>query len=238
MSGLLGQSSSIISKHIKINNDIEQIFNFLNNYYELAEGIMINKIQNTNYYMYGFNKEITFTETNIPMYIQVVDESNIKLYDMTKTMGGKLVAYKVDCAVVKVININGKRCERINDTEWGGYSSCGIPKITRNEIIDNVEFINDADWNDNKYLKLNDSDKWEDIYKLLNRNKGLLLQASAGNGKTYTAKMIKTKLNSRVRIIAPTNKAGLNIGGGTIHRFLELDKNGYIKQALIVVTPE
>jgi ATP-dependent exoDNAse (exonuclease V) alpha subunit len=45
--------------------------------------------------------------------------------------------------------------------------------------------------------------------------------------------MIKTKLNGRVRIVAPTNKAGLNIGGGTIHRFLELDKNGYIKQALI-----
>ena len=276
MSGLLGQSSSIISKHIKINNDIEQIFNFLNNYYELAEGIMINKIQNTDYYMYGFNKEIKFTETNIPMYIQIVDESNINLYDMVKKMGGKLVAYKVDCAVVKVININGKRCERINDTEWGGYSSCGIPKITRNEIIDNVEFINDADWNDNKHArvslnnrekwekhiqhiqqlmdkngglfidyigdwendnnktyKLNDSDRWEGIFNLLNRNKGLLLQASAGNGKTYTAKMIASKLGDRVRIIAPTNKAGLNIGGGTIHRFLELDKNGYIKQALI-----
>ena len=232
MSGMLGQSSSTISKHIKINNDIEQIFNFLNNYYELAEGIMINKIENTDYYMYGFNKEINFTETNIPMYIQVVDESNIKLYDMIKTMGAKLVAYKVDCAIVKTDD-KIVRCVRINDTEWGGYSSCKVPFLKHKETINNVEFINDADWNDNKYLKLNDSDKWEDIHNLLNRNKGLLLQASAGNGKTYTAKMIASKLGDRVRIIAPTNKAGLNIGGGTIHRFLELDKNGYIKQALI-----
>jgi hypothetical protein len=91
MSRMLGQSSSTISKHIKINNDVEQIFNFLNNYYDFAEGIMINKIENTDYYMYGFNKEIKFSETNIPMYIQVVDESNIKLYDMIKEMGGKLV---------------------------------------------------------------------------------------------------------------------------------------------------
>ena len=230
MSGMLGQSSSTISKHIKINNDIDQIFNFLNNYYELAEGIMINKIENTDYYMYGFNKEIKFSETNIPMYIQVVDESNIKLYDMTKTMGGKLVAYKVDCAIVKT---DGVRCVRINDTEWGGYSSCKVPFLKHKETINNVDFINDAEWNDNKHLKLNDSDKWEDIYKLLDKNKGLLLQASAGNGKTYTAKMIASKLGGRVRIVAPTNKAGLNIGGGTIHRFLELDKNGYIKQSLI-----
>ena len=230
MSGMLGQSSSTISKHIKINNDIQQIFNFLNNYYDFAEGIMINKIENTDYYMYGFNKEIKFSETNIPIYIQVVDESNIKLYDMIKEMGGKLVAYKVDCAVVcyKHKTITYRR-----DKEWGGYSSCSIPTLKHKEIINKIDFISDKEWNDNKHLKLNDSDRWEDIYNLLNRNKGLLLQASAGNGKTYTAKMIASKLGGRVRIIAPTNKAGLNIGGGTIHRFLELDKNGYIKQSLI-----
>lgn len=230
MSGMMGQSSTSISKHVKINNDIEQIFYFLNNYYDFAEGIMINKIENTDYYMYGFNKEIKFSETNIPMYIQIVDESNIKLYDMVKEMGGKLVAYKVDCAVVCY---NRNTIKYRQDKEWGGYSSCNIPIIKHKEIINKVDFINDYEWNDNKHLKLNDSDKWEDIHKLLEARKGLLLQASAGNGKTYTAKMIASKLGDRVRIIAPTNKAGLNIGGGTIHRFLELDKNGYINQSLV-----
>ena len=224
MSGMLGQSSAKISKNMKINNDINQIFNFLNKYYELEDGVMINKIENTDYYMYGFNKEVLFNESNIPMYIQVLDESNIKLYDMTKAMGGKVVAYKVDCAVV----IGGNKIDRC-DTEWGGYTSCDIPNITRNEIINDVDFTSDKGWNDNRYLKLNDSDKWEDIYKLLNRNKGLLLQASAGNGKTYTAKMIASKLGNRVKIIAPTNKSALNIGGSTIHRFLQMNKAGYIK---------
>lgn len=224
MSGMLGQSSTKISKKIKINNDINQIFNFLNRYYELEDGVMINKIENTDYYMYGFNKEVLFNESNIPMYIQVLDESNINLYNMTKEMGGKLVAYKVDCAVV----ITDNKIDRC-DTEWGGYKYCNIPKLTRKEIINDVDFTSDKEWDDNRYLKLNDSDKWEDIHKLLIKNKGLLLQASAGNGKTYTAKMIASKLGDRVKIVAPTNKAALNICGSTIHRFLQMNKAGYIK---------
>ena len=43
---------------------------------------MVNKIPDTDYFLYGLNKKITMNETNIPMYIQVLDESNIKLYDM------------------------------------------------------------------------------------------------------------------------------------------------------------
>jgi hypothetical protein len=224
MSGMLGQSSIHTSKNIKINNDIDQIFNFLNKYYELEDGIMMNKIEDTPYYMYGFNKEIILNENNRPMYIQVLDLSNIKRYDMAKAMGGKVVAYKVDCVVVA-----GGNKETKCDTVWGGYTSCDIPNITRKEKIDDVSFISDKEWNDNKHLKLNDSDKWEDIHNLLIKNKGLLLQASAGNGKTYTAKMIASKLGDRVKIIAPTNKAALNIGGSTIHRFLEMNEEGYIK---------
>jgi hypothetical protein len=224
MSGMLGQSSIHTSKNIKINNDIDQIFNFLNKYYELEDGIMMNKIEDTPYYMYGFNKEIILNENNRPMYIQVLDLSNIKRYDMAKAMGGKVVAYKVDCVVVA-----GGNKETKCDTEWGGYTSCDIPNITRKEKIDVVDFICDKEWNDNKHLKLNDSDKWQDIHNLLIKNKGLLLQASAGNGKTYTAKMIASKLGDRVKIIAPTNKAALNIGGSTIHRFLEMNEEGYIK---------
>ena len=63
--------------------------------------------------------------------------------------------------------------------------------------------------------------------EVLDKKGGLLLQASAGNGKTYVAKQIAKKLMEKgygVKIIAPTNKAGLNIGGSTIHKFLKIDK--------------
>jgi hypothetical protein len=221
MSGLLGQSDKTISKGVHINNDINQIFNFLNKYYHLDNGIMINKIENTNYYMYGFNQKVIFNESNMPMYIQVLDESNIKLYDMAKAMGGSVVAYKVDCIVMSGVNT-----ECPNDTKWGGYRSCEVPNISNIEIINNVEFIEDGEWEDYNF---NDSDEWESIMKVMIDNKGLLLQASAGNGKTYTAKMIASKLGDRVKIIAPTNKAALNIGGSTIHRFLQINEQGYIK---------
>jgi hypothetical protein len=221
MSGLLGQSDKTISKGVHINNDINQIFNFLNKYYHLENGIMINKIENTNYFMYGFNQKVIFNESNMPMYIQILDESNIKLYDMIKKMGGQLVAYKVDCVVASGVNI-----ECPNDTKWGGYRSCEVPNISNIEIINNVEFREDGEWEDYNF---NDSDEWESIMKVMIDNKGLLLQASAGNGKTYTAKMIASKLGDRVKIIAPTNKAALNIGGSTIHRFLQINEQGYIK---------
>ena len=51
MSGMLGQSEKEGTK-VKINSDIKQIFNFLDKYYQLEEGIMINQIENTDYF-YG-----------------------------------------------------------------------------------------------------------------------------------------------------------------------------------------
>jgi ATP-dependent exoDNAse (exonuclease V) alpha subunit len=68
--------------------------------------------------------------------------------------------------------------------------------------------------------------------------KGLLLQASAGNGKTYTAKMIAKSLGKGVKILAPTNKAALNIGGSTIHKFLKMTKEGYISPKLLKIVKE
>ena len=238
MSGMLGQSEKEGTK-VKINSDIKQIFNFLDKYYQLEEGIMINQIENTDYFIYGFNKKITMNETNIPMYIQLLDESNIKLYDMIKNIGGELVAVKVDCAIIKnPINIPVIN-NFTNPTEkWGTYIECEVPIITQNERCDNIEFIADNEWRDYDY---NDSDNWEDIMEVLDKKGGLLLQASAGNGKTYVAKQIAKKLMEKgygVKIIAPTNKAGLNIGGSTIHKFLKIDKEGNISSKLLKIIKE
>ena len=242
MSGMLGQSEKEGTK-VKINSDIKQIFNFLDKYYQLEEGIMINQIENTDYFIYGFNKKITMNETNIPMYIQLLDESNIKLYDMIKNIGGELVAVKVDCAIIKNPINRGSPPERVNNLinqtdKWGKYIECDIPIITQNEICEHIDFTADNEWRDYDY---NDSDNWEDIMEVLDKKGGLLLQASAGNGKTYVAKQIAKKLMEKgygVKIIAPTNKAGLNIGGSTIHKFLKIDKEGNISSKLLKIVKE
>jgi hypothetical protein len=238
MSGMLGQSEKEGTK-VKINSDIKQIFNFLDKYYQLEEGIMINQIENTDYFIYGFNKKITMNETNIPMYIQLLDESNIKLYDMIKNIGGELVAVKVDCAIIRnPINIPVGGTFTNPTEKWGTYIECEVPIITQNERCDHIEFIADNEWVDYDY---NDSDNWEDIMEVLDKKGGLLLQASAGNGKTYVAKQIAKKLMEKgygVKIIAPTNKAGLNIGGSTIHKFLKIDKEGNISSKLLKIVKE
>ena len=59
---------------------------------------------------------------------------------------------------------------------------------------------------------------------------GLLLQADAGCGKTYVAKMIANTLEN-VKKIAPTNKAALNLKGSTIHKFLNMDIDGNVSTA-------
>ena len=249
MSGMLGQSEKEGTK-VKINSDIKQIFNFLDKYYQLEEGIMINQVENTDYFIYGFNKKVSMNETNIPMYIQLLDESNIKLYDMIKNIGGELLAVKVDCAIIRnPINIpvinnftmpsQVGQSRGTNPTEkWGTYIECEVPIITQNERCDHIEFIADNEWVDYDY---NDSDNWEDIMEVLDKKGGLLLQASAGNGKTYVAKQIAKKLMEKgygVKIIAPTNKAGLNIGGSTIHKFLKIDKEGNISSKLLKIIKE
>ena len=241
MSGMLGQSEKEGTK-VKINSDIKQIFNFLDKYYQLDEGIMINQIENTDYFIYGFNKKITMNETNIPMYIQLLDESNIKLYDMIKNIGGELMGYKVDCAVIKnPINYDNivKNYNFTNPTDkWGKYIECEIPKITKTEICEHIDFTGDNEWIDYDY---NDSDNWEDIMQILDKKGGLLLQASAGNGKTYVAKQIAKHTRSKggqVKIIAPTNKSSLNIGGSTIHKFLRIDKKGCICSKFLKLVKE
>jgi ATP-dependent exoDNAse (exonuclease V) alpha subunit len=188
---------------------------------------MINKIEDTDYFIYGFNKKMKIMETNIPIYIQILDESNIRLYDMIKTVGGEVVGLKVDCAIIKNINNTS-----YDNKEWGGYRMCDVPSLKNNEIYDNITFTTDGEWIDYDY---EDSDQWEDIMKIAIDNKGLLLQASAGNGKTYTAKNIASKLREKgegVKILAPTNKAALNIGGSTIHSFLKLS-NGTMNKKYI-----
>jgi ATP-dependent exoDNAse (exonuclease V) alpha subunit len=80
------------------------------------------------------------------------------------------------------------------------------------------------DWKD---LNIQDSDDWEKIKNILVNEGGLLLQADPGTGKTYTAKNIASVLD-KVRKIAPTNKASLNLKGSTIHKFLNMDIEGNI----------
>tara|TARA_Y100000385_G_scaffold198527_1_gene205543 strand:- start:201 stop:1487 length:1287 start_codon:yes stop_codon:yes gene_type:complete len=156
--------------------------------------------------------------------VQLLDQSNIKLYDLVKKMGGLLIGRKVDCAVVYY----DKKIPSFKDSnKWGGSRNCSIPTFTHTQQFAYKDYRFFQKWND---YKINDSDNWEQIRDIFVRNGGLLLQADAGCGKTYVAKNIASCLEG-VKIIAPTNKAALNIGGTTIHKFLSMDIDGNVSTA-------
>ena len=165
------------------------------------------------------------TENNLGMYIQLIDQSNIKLYDMVKKMGGTLLARKVDCVVVHY----DKDVPTFEESDvWGGSRQCSIPKFKNTQKFENKNYkIKDIEWVD---YNINDSDDWEKIKNVLVNKGGLLLQADAGCGKTYVAKMIANTLEN-VKKIAPTNKAALNLKGSTIHKFLNMDIDGNVSTA-------
>ena len=88
---------------------------------------IITQIPNTEHYLYGAERELVMTENNLGMYIQLIDQSNIKLYDMVKKMGGTLLARKVDCVVVHY----DKDVPTFEESDvWGGSRQCSIPKVT------------------------------------------------------------------------------------------------------------
>jgi nucleoside-triphosphatase THEP1 len=233
LSGLLGQTHREAVK-CKINSDTDQIFDWLHRYAKLGKGVFIKQVPETDKFLYGFKREYIMNETNLPMYIQVLDESNVRLYDMAKKVGGQLVARKVDCVVVRQRNVIQQL--HIKEVyEWGDFRPCSLPVINCCETCEHKEMVNDNEWTDHN---INDSDDYEKIYNLLQTKGGLLLQGNAGNGKTYVAKKISERVAGRVKILAPTNKAALNIGGSTIHSFLKMTEDCKINMRLLKLINE
>jgi hypothetical protein len=221
LSGFLAKTKHSTGKY-SINNDLQQIFTFIHKYPDMD--LHIHKIPETDYYLYGAEKVLSMTENNIGMYIQILDQANIKLYDMVNQMKGQLICRNVDCAVV-YYDKYGTEPKLANSKEWGGNQECKIPQITKvQEIISKDYNFKIDDWKD---YNIEDSDDWEKIKDILVNQGGLLLQADAGKGKTYVAKKIASSLD-KVRKIAPTNKASLNLKGSTIHKFLNMDIEGNI----------
>lgn len=223
ISGMMGKNKMTNTK-ANINKSLEQIYITLNNYKNQDINILpfINKIDNTDYYIYGYNKDVKLYDINIPMYIQILDQSNIKLYDMIKKVDGELIGRKVDCAIFK----NAKNKLEIGD-KWGDYRLSYIPNMNYNEINNNVIFRDENDFR--LYNNIIDSDNFEKILNICINKKGCLLTGDAGTGKSYVIHKITEILGKeKVIKITPTNKSALNIRGQTIHRFLKLDKDGKI----------
>ena len=167
---------------------------------------------------------------NIPIYIQLLDDSNILLYKlMEEATNGKIdnVLYrKTDCVVVRDPNPLLKLGEG-----WGEYREEKLPTnyincdyLHRLPQIEQPKFIFNY-----QYADIDDSSDYKNIHQTLRCNKGLMINGSAGTGKSYVIKKISEEVgDENVARLCFTNKGAININGQTIHKFLGLNTEGKI----------
>jgi DNA replication protein DnaC len=157
-------------------------------------------------------------ENDKPIYNQILENEWIKCYELRKKMGGELLEIKTDCVSVR----NPDRVLKCDDSVIGGYKEAEAYKIDwlynkTNEESD-IDF---KDWNESFE---EDYNGMEDIAKnILDTDRSCNIQGKGGVGKSYMLRhMVKEleKQNKKYAVLAPTNKAAINVNGSTIHKFL------------------
>lgn len=192
-------------------------------------------------YMYGYDIKSVKTTNGLPMYIQILDWSNMALYDLAKDVGGTCVYRKTDM----IVSIGGvipqdktiKYPCHYTDT-FGKYRvEPNAEKLNYDfemNIFRSVETpIVSDDW---VYWDYNDSNDWKLIIEKAIEKGGMLVKGRAGTGKSYIVEqgmksgLLPTNAKSR---LAPTNRAARNIGGTTIHKALGINKNDKLNDACL-----
>jgi len=186
-------------------------------------------------FLFGEIEKTKFVSNSLPIYIQLLDWSNIKLHQMIKEMGGECVYRKTDCAVC----IGGNQVNEIekdkNDITktWGSFRNedCSCDDIIERDytrLMNTDRHINIPNISDNWNVKnFKSSNEWKEILDYAIENKGLFIDGRAGTGKSFIIhKGIENKIlneDSKYRL-AFTNKAARNINGTTIHKSLAINK--------------
>jgi hypothetical protein len=190
-------------------------------------------------YIFGYNTKTTNLTNGLPMYIQILDWSNMALYDLAKNIGGEVVYRKTDM----VISVGGKLDEKFvaesggyyQDTFGTYYQETDMVKLQGAsynfmELTDERKVITPRlsdDWID--YPEFTSSSDWEAILNLAVEKGGLCIRGRAGTGKSYIIqKGIEAKIlpDDPATRLCFTNRAARNINGMTIHKALAINKEG------------
>lgn len=153
----------------------------------------------------------------LPMWIQILDWSNIKLHNLIMEHGtySNLVYRKTDMAVMRNTKVNPSN-------EIGHY------KIETKEIHQQT-------YNPNRiayFTKI--EEKWTNPTNILDhmKTKSLLIEGRAGTGKSWYIREF-SKTNNAVRL-AYTNKASNNINGQTTHKFFKIGSNETVNMKQVI----
>lgn len=192
-------------------------------------------IEDKKYYAYGNKSSSIQKNQNLPIAIQIQDQANIKLHQLSKIMGGEILYRKTDM----IVGHNPEPIDAKPDDIVGGFKIQEIPEIEKmkpqksleNRSVKLPKII--EQWND---LEFEVSDNYKEIVDFALNNHGLQLIGRAGTGKTFIAKyLIQQAQEKKIghTKLAFTNKATINLNGQTIHSFFKLTKNGQISKSWV-----
>ena len=191
-------------------------------------------------YLYGYVNKVENITNGLPMYIQVLDWSNMALYDMTKRVGGTLLYRKTDMIISKggklpteyTIKPNSSYTETFGKYRIEENASQFTYRFEKDERAVETPKIAD-DWT---YWDFNDSDDWKFILEKAIKNGGMLVKGRAGTGKSYIVEQgikngyLPTDPRTRLSL---TNRAARNIGGTTIHKALGINEKNKFTNTMI-----
>jgi hypothetical protein len=234
LTGMFGKTRQS-SYDISITTDINEVWNGLDDNVDRLDDFQLKTLGENDkmLYLYGFKNKRNIYTNNLPMYIQILDQSNIKLHQLSKQMGGEMLFRKTD-AVIMYNGVNVKEFDKTQRKNWGKqtimnkdelikYDYCRMVNIDRS--VKNPFQDNSSDfWNFNK--NLNTSSQYKQIVEYAIEKGGLLICSRAGTGKSYVIKKaVEEGLiddDKRCRL-AFTNKARRNINGSTIHSAISIN---------------
>ena len=228
ITGLLGRN---LNTHFDTNltTDINEVWNGIGTDMNKINKLFLKSIEynEKTLHIWGIRKDNELLTNNLPNYIQILDQSNIKIYELQKRLGGELIFRKTDCVICY------KNNRSFEDTDgsrknWGTYkmetkhSLLGYDyeyKMNKNRNVKEYHYKGFTQYSHDDTI-YETSSNYKQILDFAVEKGGLLICARAGTGKSYLInKWVEEGLiedDERTRL-AFTNRARRNIKGTTIH---------------------
>ena len=220
LSGYFGKTTSKRA-NLNVDTDVRRAFE------SLGHGLVF--YQKDGIHVFGKESRVELLEGNLPLYIQILDWSNIRLHDLILKHGGyeNLVFRKTDEIVMRKLDIPYNFT-----TNVGGYKQTDVAnRIFKEPRRHNAKFeFEHVPWWDVDIKSSNDHEK---VINLIKSGKSLLCSSRAGTGKSY----VINKLAESVKCVklAYTNKAANNINGQTLHSWLGIDDSGLVNKKMVAI---
>lgn len=203
------------SYDLKVNTNFQQVCNDIHKYGP-DDNLLVRKVND--YWVYGKERKDRKFNTTRPMYLQILEQANIMLFDVQRRIisGGGTIHFRYS----DEIHYTG--CEPIEETTTDTHKPTNIkhPELYDMEEPNEYEFDIQPkrQWDEQA-----ENDSSQDIAsKLL---EGGCIQGPGGTGKTYVLKKLKALLTQQgksFQCLALTNAAARLIDGKTLHKYFSM----------------